>query len=71
MRRYFLWQNGETDTFARRFAGSDDHFAGSWRSINFISAHDGFTLRDLVSYNGKHNYANGEDNICPSFIIPE
>lgn len=62
MRRYFLWQNGETDTFARRFAGSDDHFAGPWRSINFISAHDGFTLRDLVSYNGKHNYANGEDN---------
>ncbi|MDO4777203.1 MAG: glycogen debranching protein GlgX [Cardiobacteriaceae bacterium] len=62
MRRHFLWQNGESDTFARRFAGSDDHFAEPWRSINFISAHDGFTLRDLVSYNDKHNHANGEDN---------
>jgi len=32
------------------------------RSINFVTAHDGFTLRDLVSYNEKHNQANGEDN---------
>ncbi|MBV8996798.1 MAG: glycogen debranching enzyme GlgX, partial [Pseudonocardiales bacterium] len=49
---------------ASRLAGSSDLYAGSarrpWASINFISAHDGFTLRDLVSYNRKHNDANGE-----------
>src|SRR5208337_2287591 len=33
-----------------------------WASVNFIAAHDGFTLRDLVSYNDKHNEANGEEN---------
>ena len=33
-----------------------------WASVNFITAHDGFTLNDLVSYNDKHNEANGEDN---------
>ena len=52
--------------FARRFAGSSDLFRKNGRapaaSVNFITAHDGFTLRDLVSYNGKHNTANGEDN---------
>ena len=49
---------------ASRLAGSSDLYAGSgrrpWASINFITAHDGFTLRDLVSYNHKHNDANGE-----------
>src|SRR5687768_7210572 len=52
--------------FAARFAGSSDLYEDDGRtpfaSINFITAHDGFTLRDLVSYNGKHNDANGEDN---------
>jgi glycogen operon protein len=52
--------------FAYRFTGSSDLYEGSARrpyaSINFVTAHDGFTLRDLVSYNDKHNEANGEDN---------
>ncbi len=50
---------------ASRLAGSSDLYAASgrrpWASINFVTAHDGFTLRDLVSYNRKHNDANGED----------
>jgi glycogen operon protein len=50
--------------FARRFTGSSDLYQSDGRrpfaSINFITAHDGFTLRDLVSYNDKHNEANGE-----------
>ena len=48
-----------------RLSGSSDLYAPSrrpWASINFITAHDGFTLRDLVSYNHKHNEANGENN---------
>jgi len=52
--------------FASRLAGSSDLYEQSGRrpvaSINFVTAHDGFTLRDLVSYNDKHNDANGEDN---------
>ncbi|NUT72166.1 glycogen debranching protein GlgX [Pseudarthrobacter sp. C4D7] len=52
--------------FASRLAGSADLYESSGRrpvsSINFITAHDGFTLRDLVSYNHKHNEANGENN---------
>jgi isoamylase len=52
--------------FGGRFTGSSDLYQGSARrphaSINFITAHDGFTLHDLVSYNDKHNEANGEDN---------
>jgi glycogen operon protein len=52
--------------FAYRFTGSSDLYEGTARrpyaSVNFITAHDGFTLRDLVSYNEKHNEANGEDN---------
>jgi isoamylase len=51
--------------FASRIAGSSDLYENSGRrpvaSINFVTAHDGFTLRDLVSYNDKHNEANGED----------
>jgi isoamylase len=51
--------------FASRLAGSSDFYGHSGRrpfaSINFVTAHDGFTLRDLVSYNEKHNDANGED----------
>ena len=48
-----------------RLSGSSDLFAPGrrpWASINFVTAHDGFTLRDLVSYDHKHNEANGEDN---------
>jgi glycogen operon protein len=52
--------------FARRLAGSSDLYQDDGRrpfaSVNFITAHDGFTLRDLVSYNEKHNEANLEDN---------
>ena len=53
-------------TVATRLAGSSDLYLDDGRSpyasINFITAHDGFTLRDLVSYDEKHNEANGEDN---------
>src|SRR5262249_36728670 len=52
--------------FAQRFTGSSDLYGEDGRdpfaSINFVTAHDGFTLRDLVSYNSKHNEENGEDN---------
>jgi isoamylase len=52
--------------FANRFTGSSDLYQASGRrpysSINFVTAHDGFTLRDLVSYNEKHNEANGDEN---------
>ena len=54
------------DEFATRLTGSSDLYAATGRrpyaSINFVTAHDGFTLRDLVSYNEKHNEANGEGN---------
>ena len=52
--------------FASRFTGSSDLYEADGRrplaSINFVTAHDGFTLHDLVSYNDKNNEANGEDN---------
>ncbi|WP_030665120.1 glycogen debranching protein GlgX [Streptomyces rimosus] len=52
--------------FGSRLTGSSDLYQGDGRrplaSINFVTCHDGFTLRDLVSYDGKHNEANGEDN---------
>ncbi|WP_134323250.1 glycogen debranching protein GlgX [Cumulibacter soli] len=63
-----FWR-GEPSTlgeFASRLTGSSDLYAHNGRrpaaSINFVTAHDGFTMRDLVSYNEKHNEANGEDN---------
>ncbi|HET8616702.1 MAG TPA: glycogen debranching protein GlgX [Actinomycetales bacterium] len=63
-----FWR-GESSTlgeFASRLTGSSDLYEHSGRkpiaSINFVTAHDGFTLRDLVSYNEKHNEANGENN---------
>ena len=66
MRAYWKGDGGLIGEFARRFTGSADLYEASGRkphaSINFITAHDGFTLEDLVSYNGKHNEANGEDN---------
>ena len=66
MRAYWKGDGGLIGDFARRFTGSSDLYEASGRkpyaSINFITAHDGFTLQDLVSYNNKHNEANGEDN---------
>lgn len=62
------WRGAESmlGEFALRFTGSPDLYEGSNRkpsaSVNFITAHDGFTMHDLVSYNEKHNEANGEDN---------
>jgi isoamylase len=64
--RDFWRGQGTVAEFARRFAGSSDLYQSDGRrpsaSINFITAHDGFTLNDLVSYNEKHNEANLEDN---------
>ena len=61
-----LAQHGPVRDFASRFAGSSDLFASRGRrptaSVNLITVHDGFTLADLVSYDSKHNEANGEDN---------
>src|ERR1022692_2221448 len=63
-----FWRSHEVGLgeFATRFCGSSDLYAGARRrptaSVNLITVHDGFTLRDLVSYNGKHNEANGESN---------
>ena len=48
--------------FATRIAGSSDIFGNKTRSVNFLAAHDGLTLADVVSYNDRHNQANGEDN---------
>jgi len=66
MRGFWRGNPGALGAFAERFAGSSDLFRGSGRSptssINFITAHDGFTLEDLVSYNDKHNDANLENN---------
>jgi glycogen operon protein len=66
MRAYWKGDEGLIGEFARRLTGSSDLYGRSGRrpfaSINFITAHDGFTLHDLVSYNGKHNEANGEEN---------
>jgi glycogen operon protein len=63
-----FWR-GEPSTvgeLASRLTGSSDLYQSDTRrpvaSVNFVTAHDGFTLRDLVSYNGKHNEANGENN---------
>ncbi len=66
VRAFWKGDGGLIGDFARRFTGSADLYEASGRkphaSINFITAHDGFTLQDLVSYNDKHNEANGEDN---------
>jgi isoamylase len=64
--RDFWRGQGAIGELARRLTASEDLYALSgrrpWASINFVTAHDGFTLRDLVSYEHKHNEANGEDN---------
>ena len=66
MRGYWLGRAVSRGEFARRFAGSSDLFHHGQRqptaSVNFVAVHDGFTLRDAVSYSRKHNAANGEDN---------
>jgi len=66
MRAYWKGDGGRIGEFARRVTGSSDLYESSGRrphaSINFVTAHDGFTLRDLVSYDHKHNEANGEEN---------
>jgi len=66
IRDYWIGADSMIGEFANRLTGSSDLYRGDNRtpsaSINFITAHDGFTLNDLVSYNEKHNEANGEDN---------
>jgi glycogen operon protein len=63
-RRFWRGDPGMLGEFTTRFAGSADIFARRplSRAINYITAHDGFTLADLVAYETKHNQANGEDN---------
>jgi len=66
VRRFWRGDGGAVSELATRLAGSNDLYAASGRqpyaSINFVTAHDGFTLHDLVSFSEKHNEANGEDN---------
>jgi glycogen operon protein len=66
MRDFWRRQGGLIGEFATRFSGSSDLYGGSRRrptaSVNLITVHDGFTLRDLVSYDHKHNEADGEGN---------
>jgi isoamylase len=66
IRRYWKGDEGQVAELGYRLTGSSDLYEQSGRrpyaSINFVTAHDGFTLADLVSYNVKHNEANGEDN---------
>ncbi len=66
VRRYWKSDEGQLSDLAYRLTGSSDLYQHDGRrpsaSINFVTAHDGFTLHDLVSYNEKHNEANGEDN---------
>ena len=66
VRRYWRGEQPSVGRFATRLSGSSDLYAPANRpphcSINFVTSHDGFTLNDLVSYNDKHNEANGEQN---------
>jgi isoamylase len=66
VRDYWRGEEATLSEFASRFTGSSDLYEGTTRrphaSINFVTAHDGFTLHDLVSYNEKNNTANGEEN---------
>ena len=66
VRDFWRGEPGMLPELASRLTGSSDLYQDDGRrpmaSVNFVTAHDGFTLRDLVSYNGKHNEANGEDN---------
>ncbi len=66
VRRFWRGDDGMLPELATRLSGSSDLYGSSGRqphaSINFVTSHDGFTLADLVSYNAKHNDANGEQN---------
>jgi isoamylase len=66
VRSFWKGDEGKLADLGTRLSASPDMFnkrgRKPWASVNFITAHDGFTLRDLVSYNDKHNEANGEDN---------
>ena len=66
VRAFWKGDAGKTPELADRLLGSASKFEHDgrrpWSSVNFVTAHDGFTLMDLVSYNDKHNEANGEDN---------
>ncbi|MBI1212198.1 MAG: glycogen debranching protein GlgX [Alphaproteobacteria bacterium] len=66
VRRFWKGEGGLIGDLATRLCASRDAFDHQgrrpWASVNFVTAHDGFTLRDLVSYGRKHNEANGEDN---------
>jgi glycogen operon protein len=66
MRGFWRGDGGKIGEFATRLTGSSDLYAHNGRkpyaSVNYITCHDGFTLHDLVSYNDKHNEANGEEN---------
>ena len=66
VRDFWRGEHHTLGEFASRFTGSSDLYESTGRrphaSINFVTAHDGFTLKDLVSYNEKHNLDNGEDN---------
>jgi len=66
IRRYWRGDHGMAGAFAQRLSGSADLYEHSGKtpvhSINFVTCHDGFTLNDLVSYEQKHNWANGESN---------
>jgi len=66
IRRFWRGDAGTLGALATRLAGSSDLYASSGRrpyhSINFVTSHDGFTMNDMVSYESKHNEANGEDN---------
>jgi glycogen operon protein len=66
VRRFWRGDDGMLGLFAQRISGSADIYSKAGKgpecSINFVTCHDGFTLNDLVSYNDKHNEANGEDS---------
>lgn len=66
VRRFWRGDEGQAQDFASRLTGSSDVYQQKgrkpWESVNFVTAHDGFSLYDLVSYNEKHNEQNGENN---------
>ena len=66
IRRFWRGETGQRAEFAARLAGSSDlfdrHARRPWASVNYVASHDGYTLADVVSYEQKHNEANGEDN---------
>ena len=64
LRKFIIGEAGMVGRIAQRIQGSPDlyNWRGPTASINFITCHDGFTMKDIFSYNGKHNEANGENN---------